>query len=113
MVYGTNITPAGLASWTDNEILRAITAGVNRDGDVLFPVMPYRNYRYLTQGDAAAIITYVRTLSPIEHPVPPRRLNFFWSSSFGRLPSTECVWPPRSMKETPKGHLIRSSTVNT
>lgn len=77
VVYGTNITPAGLASWTDDEILRAITAGVNRDGDVLFPVMPYRNYRHLTQGDAAAIITYVRTLPPIEHPVPPRRLSFF------------------------------------
>jgi mono/diheme cytochrome c family protein len=77
VVYGTNITPAGLAEWTDDELLRAITAGVNREGDVLFPVMPYRSYRHLTQSDAAAIISYVRALRPIEHPVPPRQLGFF------------------------------------
>jgi hypothetical protein len=77
VVYGTNITPAGLAEWTDDELLRAVTTGVNREGDVLFPVMPYRNYRHLTQGDAAAIASYVRTLPPIDHAVPPRQLNFF------------------------------------
>lgn len=77
VVYGSNITPVGLSEWTDDELLRAVTTGVNREGDVLFPVMPYRNYRYLTQGDAAAITTYVRTLPAIEHAVPPRRLNFF------------------------------------
>lgn len=77
VVYGTNITPAALAEWTDDQLLRAITAGVNRTGDVLFPVMPYRSYRNLTQRDAAAIVSYVRTLPPIEHPVPPRQLSFF------------------------------------
>ncbi len=77
VVYATNITPAALSWWTDNELLRAVTIGVNRKGDVLFPVMPYRRYRYLTQGDAAAIIRYVRTLPPIGHQVPPRQLNFF------------------------------------
>lgn len=76
VVYGTNITPAGLAGWSDDELLRAITAGVNKLGDVLFPAMPYRSYRHLTRSDAAAIISYVRTLSPIEHQVPPRRLSF-------------------------------------
>jgi hypothetical protein len=39
--------------------------------------MPYRNYRHLTQGDAAAIASYVRTLPAVDHPVPLRRLNFF------------------------------------
>ena len=62
---------------TDDELLRAVMTGVNREGDVMFPVMPYRNYRHLTQGDATAIASHVRTLPPIDHAVPPRELNFF------------------------------------
>ncbi|MCU0371979.1 MAG: cytochrome C, partial [Ignavibacteria bacterium] len=39
--YARNITPAGLKGWTDGEIFRAITEGVSRDGEPLFPLMPY------------------------------------------------------------------------
>ena len=77
VVYGTNITPAGVAHWTEDELLRAITVGVSKDGRVLFPVMPYRSYRHLTRDDAAAILSFLRTLKAIEHDVPPRRLNPF------------------------------------
>jgi hypothetical protein len=77
VVYGTNITPAGIGHWTEAELLKAITVGVSKGGRVLLPVMPYRNYRHLTRGDAAAILSYARTLKAIEHDVPPRRLNPF------------------------------------
>ena len=77
VVYGSNITPAGIAHWTEDELLRAITVGVSKDGRVLFPVMPYRSYRHLTRDDAAAILSFLRTLKAIEHRVPPRRLNPF------------------------------------
>ena len=77
VVYGTNITPAGIGHWTEDELVKAITVGVSKDGRVLFPVMPYRNYRHLTRNDAAAVLSYVRTLTAIEHNVPPRRLNPF------------------------------------
>ena len=77
VVYGSNITPAGIAHWTEDEILRAITVGVSQDGRALFPLMPYRSYRHLTRDDAAAILGYLRTLKAIEHDVPPRRLNPF------------------------------------
>src|ERR1035437_9435534 len=35
-----NITPFSLGKWTDGEIFRAITCGVNKDGKALFPIMP-------------------------------------------------------------------------
>ncbi len=79
VVYGTNITPAGIGHWTESELLRAMTIGVSKEGKVLFPVMPYRSYRHLTKADAGAIITYLRTLKAIDHEVPPRRLNPFVS----------------------------------
>src|SRR5688500_3880007 len=37
VLYSKNITPAGIGSWTDGELIRAFTAGVNKDGEPLFP----------------------------------------------------------------------------
>jgi mono/diheme cytochrome c family protein len=64
-----NITPFNLADWTDGEIFRTITTGVNKSGKALFPVMPYKNYGQLDEEDINAIIAYIRTLPSIEsHP---------------------------------------------
>jgi hypothetical protein len=66
-----NITPAALADWGDGELLRALTSGVNKTGDVLFPLMPYTAYGQMTQEDVYSVIAYVRTLKSIED-IPPR-----------------------------------------
>ena len=75
-IYTPNITPVGLGSWTDGEIIRAITSGVNRDGTPLFPIMPYPNYAHLSQEDIFSIVAYLRTIKPIENTIPKRKLNF-------------------------------------
>jgi mono/diheme cytochrome c family protein len=62
-----NITPAGIGSWTDGEIFRTITTGVNKDGKALFPVMPYHYYGQMDEEDIKCIIAYIRTLKPIEN----------------------------------------------
>jgi mono/diheme cytochrome c family protein len=71
-----NITPTKLAGWSDGEVMRAFTAGVDRLGRPLFPLMPYPEYGKMAEEDARAITAYLRTLKPIEHEVPPGRLNF-------------------------------------
>jgi len=71
-----NITPAAIGSWTDGEIIRAITCGVNKDDQALFPIMPYPNYNNLTTEDLYSIVSYVRNLKPIENKVPETKLNF-------------------------------------
>ncbi len=66
-----NLTPdetTGLGRWSDGEILRALREGVDRDGRALFPMMPYRVYRHLSDGDAASIVAYLRTLEPVVNP---------------------------------------------
>jgi mono/diheme cytochrome c family protein len=57
-----NITPAGIGDWTDGELFRLITTGVKRDGEPIFPVMPYHNYGKLDPEDIYAVIAYIRTL---------------------------------------------------
>ena len=76
VMYSPNITPAGLGEWTDGEIFRAITAGVDNEGKALFPVMPYHDYGKMDQEDIYSIIAYLRTLEPIESQIPERELDF-------------------------------------
>lgn len=62
-----NITPYALRNWTDGEIFRAITSGVSKTGSALFNIMPHHNYGQLDRRDIEAVISYIRTLKPIEH----------------------------------------------
>ena len=76
MFYSPNITPAALGSWTDGELLRAVTAGVSRDGTALFPLMPYPHFGEMSEDDVHSVLAYVRTLRAIENSVAERTLNF-------------------------------------
>lgn len=73
-LHSRNITPAGIGQWTDGELIRAITTGVNKDGEPLFPIMPYPRYAQMSREDIEAIVAYVRTLAPVEYTAPPRDL---------------------------------------
>jgi hypothetical protein len=75
-LYAKNITPAGIGSWTDGELIRAMTTGVSRDGTPLFPLMPYQHYGKMAEDDVHAMVAYIRTLKAIENTTPARTLNF-------------------------------------
>jgi mono/diheme cytochrome c family protein len=75
VLYSHNITPAGIGTWTDGEVIRAFTEGVSRDGTPLFPIMPYLRYARLSADDVHAIVAYLRTLKPVEYTPPPRELG--------------------------------------
>jgi mono/diheme cytochrome c family protein len=79
VVAAQNLTPdpeTGIGNWTDGEVLRAMREGVDREGNALFPMMPYEHYRYMSDEDAKAVVVYLRTLKPIRNEVPPKRLDF-------------------------------------
>ncbi len=78
VIYTKNITPAGIGEWTDGELIRAITAGVSRDGTPLFPLMPYPHYAKMAREDVEAIVAYLRTLPARAgaSELPARQLNF-------------------------------------
>ncbi len=71
-----NITPAALGDWTDGEIFRAITGGLDKDGVAIFPSMPFNQYRHMARADLEAIVAYLRTLPPVEHELPERDLKY-------------------------------------
>ena len=74
--YAPNITPYTLASWTDGEIFRAVTTGVNKSGKALFPVMGYHRFGQLDKEDIYSIIAYIRDLQPVKKDVPQSEPDF-------------------------------------
>lgn len=60
----TSHPTAGLGQWSDDEIKRAITQGVARDGRKLKPPMAYAAYATMTAQDLDAIVAFVRTIPP-------------------------------------------------
>jgi mono/diheme cytochrome c family protein len=68
-VMAANITSdrtAGIGGWSDQEIMRAITHGVDRDGRMLKPPMGFAFYSGLRQADLADIVAYLRTVPPLQ-----------------------------------------------
>lgn len=98
--FSRNITPAGIGSWTDGEVFRAITAGVSRDGGPLFPLMPHPNYGQLDKEDIYSVIAYIRSLQPIENKIEPPKFDFPMNIIINTIPKagTFTAMPPKSDK---------------
>jgi mono/diheme cytochrome c family protein len=63
-----NITPHpkdGLGEWSDEEIKRAITTGVSRDGTRLMPPMGFHYYKNIGEEDLDALVAYLRSIPPL------------------------------------------------
>lgn len=78
VLYSSNITPdtsTGIGGWTDDEIARAIAMGIRKNGDTLFPIMPYYEYNKMSKDDIYSIVAYLRTLRPISNKIPERKLK--------------------------------------
>jgi mono/diheme cytochrome c family protein len=56
----------GLGKWSGEEIKRAITQGISRDGRKLQAPMDYAAYRGMTDDDMNAIVSYLRTVPPLD-----------------------------------------------
>lgn len=79
VVAAQNITPDedfGLGKWSDGEVIRAIREGIDRNGDPLFPMMPYEHFRSMSDDDVRSIVVYLRTLKPIHQTVPAKHIDF-------------------------------------
>jgi mono/diheme cytochrome c family protein len=67
-----NITPdpeTGIGAWTDDEIKRAITQGISKDGRHLSPPMPFTFFANMTPEDLDAVVAYLHTIPPVVNKV--------------------------------------------
>ncbi|WP_275790933.1 c-type cytochrome [Pararhizobium gei] len=62
--YAPNISPHanGIGGWTNAQFLNAVMQGLDRDGNHLYPVMPYTSYGGMKPEDVLDIKAYIDTL---------------------------------------------------
>ena len=112
-MYSKNITPdsaTGIGAWTDDELVRAITQGISKKGDTLFPLMPYANFNRMAKDDLMSIIAYLRTLKPIKNTIPGRQLMIPISMAYPAPALQKSidgnVCPPESDEVKYGGYLV-------
>jgi len=66
----------GAGNWSDDTWARAIREGIGHDGRALFPVMPYQNFRTLSDEDLASVVVYMRSLPPVRNELPQTQMPF-------------------------------------
>jgi mono/diheme cytochrome c family protein len=74
VIFSLNITPdqeTGIGTWSDDQIKRAITEGIDKDGKQLFPLMPFGSFKKMTPEDLDAIVAYLHTIKPIRNKIEP------------------------------------------
>jgi mono/diheme cytochrome c family protein len=78
-IVAPNLTPdreTGAGGWTDDQLSRAIREGIGHDGRALFPMMPYEDFRKMSDEDLASIVVYLRSLPPVRSQLSKSEINF-------------------------------------
>jgi mono/diheme cytochrome c family protein len=78
MVFTRNLTPdqqTGIGAWTDDQIKLAIKTGIDDEGKVLFPVMPYHVYSGMADADLEAVIAYLHSVKAVSNQVPDNTVS--------------------------------------
>jgi mono/diheme cytochrome c family protein len=99
-----NITPdkaTGIGAWTDAQFYRAMHDGIGRQGEFLYPVMPFPWYSQVTPDDVAAIKAYLFSLAPVNKPRAPDRLRFPYNVRESLLAWRTVFFKPSTFKPDP------------
>ena len=112
-IYSKNITSdneTGIGKYTDGEIARVLRFGVHPDGRPVYDFMPFHN---MTDDDLTAVISYLRTQTPVVNKVPNNQLNFMGKAvnAFLVTPVGPEGEPPKSIKQDTSAEYGRYITL--
>lgn len=100
----------GVGEWADDMLARAIREGIGHDGRALFPIMPYQQYRHMSDEDLASVIVYLRSLPPVNRSLPMTEVPFPPGPLINALPAPldDPVAPPDLDDQVSRGeYLVR------
>jgi mono/diheme cytochrome c family protein len=112
VLIAANLTPdpeTGTGNWTDDQLARAIREGIGHDGRALFPLMPYPNFKAMSDEDLASVIVYLRSLPPVHNPLPQTNIIFPVKYLIRSVPEPLTAPVPESDTTTPVkrgAHLV-------
>ena len=81
--FGTFVVPnissdpkAGMGAWTEAQFITAMTKGVGRNGEHLYPAFPYTSYQRMRTSDLRDLYAYMKTLPAVATVPPPHKVGF-------------------------------------
>ena len=131
VIYSPNITgdaETGMGRWTTDEFYRAMTRGIGRGGEHLYPAFPYTYLASVRRADADAILAYLKTLPPVRYTPPANLLPFpanlrpsviAWNAAFFRPqpfsadPGRSAAWNRGAYLVNGLGHCAACHTAKT
>lgn len=78
-IFASNITPdaeTGIGNWTERDFYRAVRHGKGKEGENLYPAMPYNAYVKVSDKDMHDLWLYMRSVQPVHNKVPETDLGF-------------------------------------
>lgn len=96
-IYSANLTSGqggAQATFSDDDLVRAIRHGVAPDGHALI-IMPSSAFNYLSAYDVGSIIAYLKTLPPVDHAVPEPSLTVVGHIMLGAGVFGEGIFPAK------------------
>ena len=78
-IFSSNITPdaeTGIGRWPEAAFVRAMRAGIGRDGQHLYPTFPYDHFTNVSDADDRALYAFLMTREPIRVSPPANQLSF-------------------------------------
>jgi mono/diheme cytochrome c family protein len=115
-LYSPNISSdkeTGIGKWTAAEFYTMMHTGKSRNGQLMYPAMPFASYTKVTRADSDAIYTYLQSTPPIrqanrEHelkfPFNQRALLYAWRVLF--MKSGEYQPDPKESVEWNRGAYL-------
>lgn len=87
VIYSTNITPdkaTGIGDYSLDDFRAVLYDGLRKDGQHLYPAMPYENYRKLTEEDIRAMYAYFQNeVEAITYENPEIQMDFPFNQRWG------------------------------
>ncbi|MDM8520011.1 c-type cytochrome [Anaerolineales bacterium HSG6] len=74
VIYASNLTPAGLPDYTDEDWVLAIQHGIGQTKQPIM-IMPSEEYYFFGDEDLGNLIAYLKQLPPIGEPTPVRSIG--------------------------------------
>lgn len=82
-MFGTFVSPNissdrtfGIGAWSEAEFVTAMTKGVGRSGEHLYPVFPYASYQRMPVNDVRDLFAYIKTLPAVQKANEPHAIAF-------------------------------------
>jgi mono/diheme cytochrome c family protein len=99
-----NITPdaaTGIGRWSADDFYRALHQGVNRNGQDMYPAMPFDFYTRITREDSDALFAYLRSLPAVNNAVVINHLRFPFNQRWSMAVWRELYFSEGSYKNDP------------